>query len=227
MSIQSVINSAQTIEISRPALVASSLSRSGRLFTGTRNWAKPWRITVSPKPIWRIADARPVIESIMTNDKHTEQTVYLGQGGASWITAYQGGLTNSQLTTGLTVQTASTSGTNMRLVLNAELIALDPGTVFFRAGDIIQPVGHRYPYVITTQRSRSDCVTDGGITYLDVQLNRGVLPQTGYSISGATIVAGTACSWRIKVGSLPTYRFVSGQFVEFTGDFELIESITT
>ena len=58
MSIQSVIDTAQAIEVSRPAVVATSMSRSGRMFTGTRNWAKPWRFTVTPKPYWTAATAQ-------------------------------------------------------------------------------------------------------------------------------------------------------------------------
>lgn len=216
MSIQSIINSAQTIEVSRPALVASTMSRSGRLFTGTRNWTKPWRFTVSPKPIWRIADARGVIEDIMTFDKHTEQTVNLGQGGAAWTIQYQGSVarTGNQLNN---ITFSSITGTTAVI---GNLTGLTNGQVIFKKGDIVQPVGHRYPYVVT-----QDVVFNTGNTTKTFTLHRGYIPQTNYTMVGAGVLVGTGVSWRVKVSSLPSYRYVSGQLVEFTGEFELVESV--
>lgn len=215
MSIQTVINSAQTIEVSRPALVASSMSRSGRLFTGARNWTKPWRFTVSPKPIWRITEVRDVIENIMTFDKHTEQTISIGSGGASWITAYQGSVT---ISTGALVGITCASATGTTLVIN--YTGLSNGTVILKPGDIIQPNGHRYPYVVT-----NTVTATGASGTANVTLHRGFIPQTSYTINGASLLVGAACSWRVKVSNLPAYRYLPGQLVEFTDDFELIESI--
>ena len=217
MTLQDIINSAQSIEISRPALVATTMSRSGRLFTGTRNWSKPSRITVEPKPIWRIADARGLIESVMTKDKHTEHEIYIGQNGASWLTAYQGDLTMNQVTN-LSVD-GSSSGTNLVVNLTAEVQALASTTVLFEPGDIVKPYQHRYPYYVTDQ------VLRGAGTQVNIPLNRGIIPQTSYTLGGKTLQVGQYCSFFVKVGSLPTYRFLPGQFVEFTGSFELIESI--
>lgn len=216
MSIQAIINSAQTIEVSRPALVASTMSRSGRLFTGTRNWTKPWRFTVSPKPIWRISEARGVIEDIMTADKHTEQTVNLGQGGAAWCINYLGDAprTGNQLNT---ITISSITGT---MVVIGNLSGLTDGQYIFRKGDIMQPVGHRYPYVVV-----EDVQFATGDTTKTFTVHRGYIPQTSYTMVGANILVGSGVSWRVKVSSLPAYRYVSGQLVEFTGEFELVESI--
>ncbi len=216
MSIQTVINSAQTIEVSRPALVASTMSRSGRLFTSARNWTKPWRFTVSPKPVWRIADVRGVIENIMTYDKHTEQTVYIG-ATASWLTAYQGAVTVS---TGALVGITCTSASGT--TLNISYTGLSNGTIILKPGDIIQPNGHRYPYVVTNTVTATGATGSAAVT-----LHRGFLPQTSYTLNGSTLLVGSACGFRVKVSNLPTYRFLPGQLVEFTGDFELIESVTT
>jgi hypothetical protein len=215
MSIQTIINSAQTIEVSRPALVASSMSRSGRLFTGTRNFTKPWRFIISPKPIWRITDVRGVIEAVMTADKHTEQQVSLGQGGANWITAYQGSLSVSS---GALVGVTCASATGTAIVIN--YTGLSDGLVILKPGDIIQPAGHRYPYVVT-----NFVTATGASGTATINLHRGFIPQTAYSVTGLNLLVGAACIWRVKVSSLPSYRYVSGQLVEFTDDFELIESI--
>jgi hypothetical protein len=214
MSIQTVINSAQTIEVSRPALVASTLSRSGRLYTSTRNWAKPWRFTVNPKPVWRIADARPVIESIMAADRYTEQTVYLGTT-AQWLTAYQGTATVSA---GAIVGVTCTSATGT--TLNISYTGLSNGVVILKAGDIIQPADHRYPYSVVNTITATGATGTAAVT-----LHRGFLPQTGYNVANQALLVGAACGFKVKVNSLPAYRFLPSQLVEFTGEFELIESI--
>ena len=216
MSIQMIINSAQAIEVSRPALVATTMSRSGRLFTGTRNWTKPWRFTVEPKPIWRIGDVRSIIEDIMTQDKHTEQAINLGQGGASWTIQYLGDApkTGNQLNN---ITFSSITGTSAVI---GNLTGLSNGQYIFRKGDIIQPVGHRYPYVVT-----QDVVFNTGDTTKTFSVHRGYIPQTAYSVAGAGVLVGPGVTWRVKVSNLPTYRYVPGQFVEFTGQFELVESI--
>jgi hypothetical protein len=216
MSLQSIVNSAQSVEINRSALVATSVSRSGRLFTASRNWVKPWRFTIEPRPIWDWTEGRPIVESVMTPDKNIEQTITFN-GGASWVVGYQGSLSSPQLA-GLTVNGASL-GTLMRLNLSVEVQALPADTVLFKTGDLIQPVGHRYPYVITST------VTRGAASYVDLTLNRGILPQTGYSIAGAGVVVGNGCTWRVKISNLPTYRMLPSQRVEFTSAFELVENV--
>lgn len=216
MSIQTVINSAQTIEVSRPSLVATTMSRSGRLFTGTRNWAKPWRFTVEPKPIWRVADVRSVIEDIMTYDKHTEQSISLGSGGAGWCVQYLGAApkTGNQLNN---ITFSSITGTTAVI---GNLTGLTNGTYIFRKGDIIQPVGHRYPYVVT-----QDVQFTTGDTTKTFTVHRGYIPQTSYTLAGSGVLVGAGVSWRVKVSNLPSYKYVPGQLVEFTGAFELVESI--
>lgn len=215
MSIQTIINTAQSIEASRAALVANSISRSGRLFTGARNWVKPWKFTVNPKPIWAITEGRAIIEAIMNYDKHTEQTIKLGQGSAAWITAYQGAVT---ATAGVLNGITCASATGTSLVIN--YTGLTTGQSIVKAGDIIQPTGHRYPYVVT-----ADVNATGATGTATITLNRGYLPQTGYTLAGATLTVGVDCSWRVKVSKLPTYRYLPGQLVEFTEGFELIESV--
>lgn len=216
MSIQSIINTAQAIEVSRPAVVATSMSRSGRMFTGTRNWAKPWRFTVTPKPYWTAASSRSIVEAIMTADKNTEQTIALGQtAGATWMVDYQGQLdVNSGHLVGVTVDSAT--GTTISVSYTGQT----SGRVIVAAGDIIQPVGHRYPYVVKETVS-----TTGASGTASILINRGYLPQTGYTVAGQNINVGTACTWRVKVSKLPAYRYVPGKLIEFTSEFELIESI--
>jgi len=218
MSLQTIINSAQSIDITRQALVATSMSRSGRLLTAGRNWGKPWKFVVSAQPVFIYNDVREMIETIMTKDRIEEHIISLGaSAGAAWTIQYMGELSTTNLNTGLTVNSES-AGNLLRLDLNSAVQALAPSTVLFRAGDVIQPLGHRYPYVVTTN------ITRGTGTNVPIILNRGILPDTT-ALIGATIRAGVDCIWRVKVSKLPTIRLLPGKLVEFTSEFELIESI--
>jgi hypothetical protein len=112
----------------------------------------------------------------------------------------------------------SFSGTSMVIGFNTSNVANN--TYVFRAGDVIQPTGHRYPYVVT-----SDVQKLSGNTSLTVTVNRGAIAETGYTFAGKTITVGTGICWYVKVSKLPGTRLVAGKFVEFTDSFEFLESV--
>lgn len=214
--LQTIINSAQDIDISRASMVATSVSRSGRLLTAARNWVKPWKFTVSARPYWHYdADTRAMIEEIMTLDRHTEKTIHLGNNaGSAWTIAYQGaGVFGA---TGFTFNAAS-AGTNLVLNLGTANAALSTGTVLFRAGDIVQAAGDRYPYVVTALVTKP-----ASGTTVTLVTNRGLITSAD---PGTQMVAGVNCSWVVKVSKLPTTRLLPGRLVEFTSEFELVESV--
>lgn len=215
--IQRLLDSAQSIQIQRQALVATSMSRNGRMLTAARNWGKPWKFTVQPVPVVKWTDeSRQLFEELMNKDRIEEHTIKLGQNaGSAWTVRYLGDLDNM---TGLTVNGANSTGTNLRLNLDSTLQALPLTTVIFRAGDIIQPDSHRYPYVVREN------VLRGTTTYVNVPLHRGLLPDTT-ALDGQTMRAGVDCSWEVKFTKLPTIILLPGQLAEFNGELELIESI--
>ena len=76
--IQDVVDTAVNIEFNRSKLVAQTISRSGRISTASRNWANPYRFTITPKPVWKYSEARAVIEALYRNDRYETQTIYFG-----------------------------------------------------------------------------------------------------------------------------------------------------
>lgn len=76
--LQDIINSAVNIDFNRTKLVAQNISRSGRVSAASRNWANPYRFTVTPKPIWEYEDARGMIEAIYRNDRYETTPIYFG-----------------------------------------------------------------------------------------------------------------------------------------------------
>jgi hypothetical protein len=212
MSLQKIVDSAQSLEINRTRLVASTVSRNGRLLTASRNWVNPWRITVEPRPVWPWADYRQYFEPVINGDRLTTHTVLLGNT-APWIIDYQGNVarTSNQLNAPVVVQ--SVTGTTWTITTTGLT-----GQTLFKAGDILQPVGHYYPYVVT-----ADTVISGNTT--TVTTHRGYIPQTSYTIAGAALKVGAGCSWRVRVTGMPTYRMLPSRLAEFTGNFELTEVV--
>lgn len=224
MSLQYIINSAVSVEVNRTKLVAQSISRSGKVLTASRNWVNPWRFVVEPQPVWLHSNYRSIFEPIINGDKYVEHTIKLGQGGQEWVTKYQGNCPYKNVTVteqGLPVtyrllsgvSVTSASGTSM--VVNTSGVA--NGVVLVKAGDIIQPFGHRYPYVATADVT----VTGASAT---ITLHRGFMP-TATSIAGVDLSVGTDCIFRVQVTKMPTTKFTSGKLVEFTSNFDLIEVV--
>ena len=109
MSLQTIIDKAQTIEIDRRRVVGQTISRSQRIKTAERATAQPWKFTVTPPAYLKWADSRGVIEVIDQGDRVEEYEISLSNTpNLSYITAYQGGLSSTQLDA-LTIQTASTA----------------------------------------------------------------------------------------------------------------------
>jgi hypothetical protein len=216
MSLQTFINSAQTIEINRSKLVAQTISRSGRLLTASRNWVNPWRFVITPQPIWTWADYRTEFEDLVNADRYAEQTFQLGGStGSAWLTKYQGAnaLTSNVLNTATITSFSGTSLVLANCPTNAGYL--------FKRGDIIQPTGHRYPYsvaadVLATSATRTVTVHRGYITP----------PATdNYILAGKTLIVGPGCTFYVQISKMPTYRMLPGQRVELTGNLELIEVV--
>jgi len=61
---------------------------------------------------------------------------------------------------------------------------------------------------------------------ISVTLNRPIITQTGYTIdSGKGILVGTDVTWQVKMLTKPTYTITPDRFVEFNGEFELVEVV--
>lgn len=230
MSLQTFINSAQSIEFGRADLVATSVSRSGRVITQTRNTVKPWTFKVTPQPVIPWSSYRGAIETILTRDRHTEHEIQIGATpGSTWLTNYQGSL---PVVDGLAQHIFITAYSGNTITIDVSSSSIPDGTVLFRAGDLIQPGGtgsdglrYRYPYAVT-----ADVIKSTGNTTKVITLNRGAIIQANYNaLDGANgqnaLRVGSAVTWRVIMTSLPGVRYVPGQFVEFTSDMSLLEMV--
>ena len=61
---------------------------------------------------------------------------------------------------------------------------------------------------------------------ITVPVHRGVLSQTGTSITTGGLRVGKNVNWQVKALQMPVYSVVPHDRIEFSGDFELMEVIT-
>jgi hypothetical protein len=90
--------------------------------------------------------------------------------------------------------------------------------VIFKPGDYIQPAGSRYPYIIT------NTVLRGTDTVVTATTHRSLITSEATTVTGAILV-GNTCTFQMVVLTLPTYKLVSNDRVQFTGDFTMVEKI--
>lgn len=213
MSIQTIVNTAAKINIDRRRVVGQTVSRSQRIKTSERASAQPWKLTVTPAPVYTWDTARTMVEYIMTADRNTEVNVQLSDNPKmSFLTEYTGKMTPSQLSA-LTI--TNFTGTTMTV---GGLPSISSSTIMFQAGDFIQPINSRYPYVVTQP------VVRGTSSTIVLSTNRPRITSEATTVTGHVLV-GTATSFVCVITQLPTYEFGQHNRVNFTGDFELVEKI--
>jgi hypothetical protein len=223
MSLQTIIDRAQTIEIDRRRIVGQTISRSQRIKTSERATAQPWKFTVTPPAYLKWADSRGVIEVIDSGDRVNEYEISIGNtAGTNYITRYQGNLLQTQLDD-LSVSSVGTSSlvisTLPSIGASAKVGLVSTTTVVLSRGDFIQPENSRYPYTVT-----SDVLRGSGST-VSVSLNRALITSEGITLTGNGVVVGNSCTWQVVISGLPSYQLTPMQLVQYTGNFELIERI--
>lgn len=225
MSLQKIIDSAVNITVNRTKLIAQSVSRSGRLLTASRNWANPYRFSVTPKPIWTWdTTTQGIFATVFDNDRYTEDSIllsYVNGGPMVWMTQYRGTLdvNDNDVLDDITV-TSEPTGAAIA-VTYAGNSALNAGRYIVRKGDWIRPTNHRYPYQATTDQQ----IVSGTSSY-SIAIHRGYITQGGYTATGNTVQVGDAAArFYVQVTGLPKLSYSYKNLVELDGNFELIEVV--
>ena len=219
MSLQSVINHSTQIVVGRTKIAGSTVSRSGRVLTGMQPSNQPFNFLVSYAPMTPYADVRDVLEEIDRMDAIYTEEIEIGatNTGLSWITQYQGDLSQAQLTA-INAQGTPTAG-SIDLSL-ASITGASASDVVLAKGDYFQlDDGYKYPYTVT----QDVLYGVGGV--VSVPINRPFIAQAGYNPSGAGILVGSQVTWTVKMLAKPTYILMPNRYVGFSGDFTLIEVI--
>ena len=217
MSIQTIIDNATYLEINKRKVAASTVSRSGQLKTADRG-VGVYSFRVGMHDGLKYSTNRVLLESIDTMDVINEANISLNNNSnMQYLTDYQGNISQAQLDN---ITMVGSNGANLYI----DCSGATGNGVLFEAGDFIQPKGntstYRYPYQVTSQVTFS---TSANIT---VPVHRGVLPQTGTSITTGGIRVGNDVNFQVKALQMPIYSVVPHDRIEFSGDFQLMEVIT-
>ena len=132
MTFQTVIDNAQTISINKRRKVSVTASRDGTVKTLSLG-AQPWTFEVKMPdgPTW--TTMRPLVERLEYLDRTTVGSIQINKTAHSWISGYQGNLSNPNA---ITVLHSTTSSNTLTIVDGAG--GLSAGKYRFRAGDLIQ-----------------------------------------------------------------------------------------
>ena len=186
MSLQTIIDKAQVIEIDRRRVVGQTISRSQRIKTAERATAQPWKFTVTPPAYLKWADSRGVIEVIDQGDRVEEYEISLSNtAGMNYITEYRGGLNSTQLSA-VTIQTASTASMT---ITGMPSIGATISSTSYAATAVSFATTTNSTYNRALSTARTDfLITNAAYNanYANIQVGN-TLAATVYIVSGQTI----------------------------------------
>jgi len=220
MSIQNLIDSAQSLQIDRRKVSNMQVTRSGRVKTSQLASAQPWIFRLEASPGIKYSTNRAMLEELDRLDRIIEETINIGQTnpGLAYLVDYKGEFTAAQRAN---ITISSFDAANSIVVLNLTNTGLiSNGAYLFRKGDYFQPSGgYRYPLTVTADVLRGPNVT------VSVPTHRPAISQTGYTPTNQNVLFGTQCTWRVKLLVKPVYNIVPYDRIEFSETIQLVEVI--
>ncbi len=202
MTFQTVIDYAEQISINRKRKVAQTTSRSG-VVKSTSLGGQIWEFDVKLPDGIDWTTLRPLIEKLEALDRVTVSSIQINKAGQSWITAYQGNLTNVSAIT-----VSYTSGNTVTITGGATLAS----GFRFRSGDLIQ---------LGTSGSVYSVVNDVAFNQTTVTLHRPVREAAGTY----TLKVGQAVNWNVICVNFPNWNLFARDQVSWDGSFVFVESV--
>lgn len=197
MSIQSIINVSNGLEMNRRKLVGIQYTRNEQSKTSLTPTFNPWRFKVELPASLKYSEARSIIEELDRLDRIYPEKITFGDNpNMNWIFRYQGAATNSQIN-----QIRVQSFTGNQLVLT-NLPVMGSTRVLFDANDLIQIGDYAHPFTSTTQ------VLRGSGTTVTITTHRPNIFTS--SVVGAGIKAGVNCEFNVFCPNMPTYKLTPG-----------------
>lgn len=218
MSLQTIIDSATSIQITRRKLAGQTISRSGLIKVGSVASYTPFQFIVDFKAGLRYSESRGLAEEIDRLDRVQISNINIGKSNPklAYITQYLGDFDSLQLGQ---IFVNSYSGLDLILDVGSVTGGISSDRVF-RAGDFLQlDNGYKYPYTVTAD------VVRGSGSLITVPLNRPFKPQQGYTAAGAGLLVGSDVNWQVVMTKKPDVQIAPYDLLSFTSPFELVEVI--
>jgi hypothetical protein len=222
MSIQNIINIADTIQINRRKVIGIQYTRNEIARISELVTRNPWRFSVKVSAVLRydLPATRALLEELDRLDRRIpEEITFANNSNLNWMFSYQGSLTLAERNALRVSRFGDSSHDYNELVLtglpttgaNSQSTA-----VMFKKGDIIQVAGYPYPFTVqNTQVLRGSSNTISITTHRENFIDN--------SVVNSSIVAGPAVEFNMFCTNMPTYTFVGKNMVQFDGAFELYE----
>ena len=198
---QWIIDNAVDLQINKRAVTASTVSRDWTVRSTSRG-GRVWRLTVTPSPGTRWSESRGFIEALDKADQFTSDYINLSDPSFNFVVGYLG---NAASLTGMTLTV--TNGSDQATVTGGSISS----GFRFKSGDLIQPSGGKFVYSV---------VNDVPFNSTAVTLNRPVLDDSG----SYDCLIGPNVKWYVVCQSMPDYRIVNYDRIEWTGNFVFVES---
>jgi hypothetical protein len=208
MSLQTIIDRAESINFNRRKSIALQTTRSEIPKTGETPTRNPWRLTVSLAAALPYHTSRELLEVLDKIDRKTNQTVtFSNNANLSWLLAYQGEMNSTQYGA---INVSSFSGNQLVLGNLPTVNAQFPSTkIMFKAGDFIQIAGKPYPFTVT------ETVLRGSSGTITVTTHRPNFITS--SVTGLGLLVGNQVNFTMLCTNMPTYTLLPGATVKSGG----------
>lgn len=228
MSLQTVVDNAESLNIDRRKSVAQQVTRSEIMRvteTPTRN---PWRFNLTLPSSLRYSSARSFLESVDRLDRRQPDIIRFGSNPKlNWMFRYQGSASSTTLSSIRVISFANS-------ILTLDVSQAPAGQVLFQPNDIIE-LGNVnqdiYPYPFTVANSQPVTRTASTISVLTHRPN-----FITADVGNLGITVGSNVSFRMIATEMPTYTLSAGgtlynsdgtvlnnALLQWSGEFKLIE----
>lgn len=201
---QTAVDYAEQISMNCRKKVAQTTSRDGTVKT-TSLGGQIWEFEVSVPSGMPWTTFRPLIEKMNYLDRTTVGQIKLNNAGHSWISGYQGNLSNIT-----NVVVSFTSGNLVTITSGGT--GLSSGQYKFRAGDLIQLGSSGSVYAVAE---------DVAYNANNIVLNRPVRESAG----SYTLLVGSAVTWNVICVQFPKWTLFARDQVSWDGPFVFAEAI--
>ena len=198
---QTAIDRAASISINKLKKVSQTVSRDGTV-KSTSLGGQRWEFDVRMPDGIRWSELRGLIEQMEALDRVTVGTIKINHPGHSWLSQYQGNLTN---TSAITV--SYSSGNTLTITGGATLAS----GFRFRAGDFIQ---------LGTTGSVYTVVNDVAFNSNTITVHRPVREAAG----SYTLRVGPNVEWNVICVEFPQWTIFARDQVSWSGSFIFSEA---
>ena len=213
MSFQWIFDNAESISISKRAVVAQSITRGNRVRTNKLG-GQTWRFDVKLPDGMRWSQWRSYIEGSEALDRFTVDTISLNQSGYSYINGYMGDANSGNIQ-------ATYNNDNAPTTLNLSSVSsLGVDEYVFKSGDWLQLGNNGHVYSVTADVLRGNAA----VNTVTIPVNRPIIETANASVV-YTLKVGQDVTFDVICVEFPTWNIFQRDQVSWSGNFVFFEVV--